>query len=284
MISATRYSAAAEIRRQTELAKEVARLQASVSSGKRITIGSDDPTASARVADIRQTQADQLVWSRNTDTGAAIAGAVDAKLTSIATMLDRAKDLVLAGRNDTASPEDRAATAAELRGLAVDLVTYSQQLDPTGRPLFPVDAPLQIPVSETLALPATATRDSVFNTVTAAGAQSLSDILNGAAAALELADPTARAAAIDAGITAIDVGSAHIGVARADQGIRAQRFDDAKERLTVNGDALTEERQGLEQTDLTYALSEFQAKQLSLQAAQTLFAQTSRSSLFDLLG
>jgi flagellar hook-associated protein 3 FlgL len=284
MISATRYSAAAEIRRQTELGKDITKLQASVSSGKRMTVPSDDPTASGRVSDIRQAQADQLVWAGNANTGAAISGAVDAKLTSIANVLDRAKDLVLAGRNDTASAADRSATASELRGLANDLASYSQQNDQTGRPLFPVDAPLLIPVSDALSLPATATRDSVFNTVTAAGTQSLSDILNAAADALGEPDATLRAAAIDTSISAIDAGAAHIVIVRADQGVRAQRFDDAKERLATNGDALIEERQGLEQTDLTYALSEFQAKQLSLQAAQSLFAQTAKKSLFDLLG
>ena len=41
---------------------------------------------------------------------------------------------------------------------------------------------------------------------------------------------------------------------------------------------------GLEGTDLTYAVSEFQAKQTALQAAQTMFAQTNKSNLFSLLG
>ena len=284
MISATRYTAAAEIRRQSDLAKDIAKLQASVSSNKRLTVGSDDPTASGRVSDIRRDQANQLVWTRNSDTGASISQAADAKLESIGTLLDRAKDLVLAGRNDTASDSDRAAIATELRGLATDIFNYSQENDPTGRPLFPTDTVLQIPVSDTLSLPATALRDTVFNTVTAAGTQSISDILNGAADALGQSDPALRAGQIDAAITAIDTGANHIAVARADQGIRGQRFDAAKEALTTGGDALTEERQNLEQTDLTYALSEFQAKQLSLQAAQALFAQTSKSSLFDLLG
>jgi flagellar hook-associated protein 3 FlgL len=284
MISATRYTAAAEIRRQTNLAKDIAKLQTSVSSNKRITVGSDDPTASGRVSDIRLTQANQLIWSRNADTGASIAATADDTLKAVGTLLDRAKDLVLAGRNDTASDNDRTAIATELRGLANDIATYSQQKDPTGRPLFPTDSVIRIPVSDTLALPATGLRDTVFTATTAAGAQSISDILNAAAASLEEPDGALRAAAIDASITAIDDGSNHIGVARADQGIRAQRFDAAKEMLDTDGDALTEERQALEQTDLTYALSEFQAKQLSLQAAQTLFAQTSKTSLFNLLG
>jgi flagellar hook-associated protein 3 FlgL len=284
MISATRYSAAAEINRQTGLRKEIAKIQSSISSEKRFVVGSEDPTATSRVSDIRQNQADQYVWTRNANIGAAISGAVDAKLTSVANILDRAKDLVLAGRNDTNSVDDRAATAAELRGLANDLATYSQQNDQTGRPLFPTTSPLQIPVSDDLNLPATATRDSVFTTTTAAGPQSLSDILNAAAAALEEPDPALRATAIDAGITAIDQGAAHIVIVRADQGVRAQRFDDATNRLATLDDASSEERDGLEKTDVTYAITDAQSKQLSLDAAQALFAKTSKSSLFDLLG
>jgi len=284
MISATRYSTAAEIRRQTALAKEITKLQSSVSSKQRFTVASEDPIAAGRVAEIRQAQADQIVWSGNADTGAVISGAVDVKLTSVANMLDRAKDLVLAGRNDTASVQDRAVIASELRGLAADIQTYSQQNDPTGRPLFPTGQPLLIPVSETLSLPATASRAAVFSTTTAAGVQTMSDILNDAADALEEPDPTLRAAAINAGITAIGQGADHIGAVRADQGVRGQRFDDAKAGLQNDSDSLAEERIGLQQTDLTYAISEAQAKQLSLQAAQALFAQTNKSSLFDRLG
>lgn len=284
MISATRYSATAEIRRQTDLAKEIGKLQSSVSSGKRLTAASDDPTASGRISDIRQTQADQLIWSRNADTGAAIASAVDGNLKAVSTILDRAKDLVLSGRNDTASASDRAAIASELRGLASDIQAYSQQKDPTGRPVFPTGSVLAIPVGDGSNLPATATREAVFTATTATGPQSLSDILTAAADSLEQTDPDLRAKAIDISITDIDAGAAHMTVTRADQGLRAQRFDDAKEQLLASGAGLKDERDGLEQTDLTYAVSEFQAKQVSLQAAQSLFAQTSKTSLFNLLG
>lgn len=285
MISATRYSSLAEINRQTELAKEMAQLQQSVSSGNRLTAPSDDPAASARIADIRQTQADQLVWSRNADTGASIASAADTTLTSVGSLLDRAKDLVLSARNDTTSAADRSSIAAELRGLATDLDTYAQQSDPTGRPLFPDGTPISLPVSSTSSLPATASRDSVFGGITtSAGPQSLSDILNAAADALETTDDATRATAIDDSIAAIGAGVDHITQVRADQGIRAQRFDSAKDALTSSGDQLTEEKSGLAGTDLTYAVAEFQSKQLSLQAAQTIYAQGMKSSLFDLLG
>jgi flagellar hook-associated protein 3 FlgL len=284
MISSTRYRALAEMNRQSDLAKQIATLQASVSSGKRITKPSDDPDASSRVAEIRQTQADQVVWTNNVNMGTSISSAVDTKLGSVADSLDRAKELVLSGRNDTTSPTDRAAIAAELRALANDLDSDAQASDPTGAPLFPTGTPLAIPVSDTLGLPATASRTEVFGSVsTAAGTKSLKQILNDAADAIESTSAT-RATDVQAGLDQIDAGSAHITGIRTDQGVRAGRFDQAKDQLDSSAENLSEERVGLEGTDLTYALSEFQSKQLSLQAAQAVFAQANKTSLFDLLG
>jgi flagellar hook-associated protein 3 FlgL len=277
MISSTRYRAIAEINRQTDLAQQIAKLQESVSSGKRISKPSDDPDAAQRIAEIRQTQADQVVWTNNTNMGTSISSAVDTQLGSIYDMLNRAKELVLSGRNDTTSTTDRAAIATELRSIVADLNSASTSNDPTG-------APLAIPVSDTLSLPATAKRDEVFgNVTTSSGTQTLQQILSDAADAIEGSSAT-RASDIQSSLDAIDAGSGHITQVRTDQGVRAGRFDQAKDDLDSSGENLSVERSGLESTDLTYALSEFQSKQTALQAAQTLFAQSNRTSLFDLLG
>jgi flagellar hook-associated protein 3 FlgL len=284
MISSTRYRAIAEINRQTDLAQQIAKLQESVSSGKRISKPSDDPDAAQRIAEIRQTQADQVVWTNNTNMGTSISSAVDTQLGSIYDMLNRAKELVLSGRNDTTSTTDRAAIATELRSIVADLNSASTSNDPTGAPLFPTGTPLAIPVSDTLSLPATAKRDEVFgNVTTSSGTQTLQQILSDAADAIEGSSAT-RASDIQSSLDAIDAGSGHITQVRTDQGVRAGRFDQAKDDLDSSGENLSVERSGLESTDLTYALSEFQSKQTALQAAQTLFAQSNRTSLFDLLG
>ena len=49
MISGTRYRLTVEINRQAELARDIARSQAEVSTSKRILAPSDDPTGAARV-------------------------------------------------------------------------------------------------------------------------------------------------------------------------------------------------------------------------------------------
>ena len=284
MISSTRYNAAAEINRQTELSKQIAQLQESVSSGKRLSAPSDDPGAAQRISEIRQTQADQAVWTVNVSMGTSIASSVDTSLTNISGMFDRAKELVLSGRNDTTSATDRAAITQELQSIIAKLDTASTASDPTGAPLYPTSSPLAIPVSDTLSLPATAQRSQVFgNVVTASGTQTLQQILSDAITAIN-GTSASRATDIQTSLNSIDAGAAHITQARADQGVRAQRFDSAAQDLENTGTDLAAERNGLESTDLTYAVSEFQAKQTALQAAQTLFARTNKSTLFDLVG
>jgi len=135
-----------------------------------------------------------------------------------------------------------------------------------------------------LSLPATAQRSQVFgNVVTATGTLTLQQVLTAAITAIN-GTSASRATDIQTSLDAIDAGASHITQVRADQGVRAQRFDAAADDLDNTGTDLATEREGLESTDLTYALSEFQSKQTALQAAQTLFAQTNKSTLFDLMG
>lgn len=285
MTSISSYNAKAEIGRQTALSTQIAKLQEQVSSTKRLSAPSDDPAAAARIADIRQTQADQLVWTGNVNTGTAIASAADTSLTSVANLLDRAKDLLLSGRNDTASPSDRSTIASEIRGLATTLQSLATASDPTGAPLFPTTQPLAIPVGDNLNLTATASRDLVFGQVTTtAGVQTIDDILNNAAAALENSDDAARSTAMDTSLAEIGNATDHIAQARADQGVRAERFDQAKATLASDGDTLTNQRSGLEDTDITSTITKYQQIQLSLSAAQAVYAQANKRSLFDLIG
>ena len=284
MISSTRYRAVSEINRQTDLSKQIAQLQESVSTGKRLSAASDDPGAAQRISEIRQSQADQVVYTNNANMGTSISSAVDSSLGSISDLLNRAKELVLNGRNDTTSSTDRNAITQELQSIITSLNSVSTANDPTGAPLYPTADPLRIPVSDTLSLPATARRDEVFDSVaTAGGTKSLQQILGNAIAAVN-GNSATRATDVQTSLDAIDAASAHITQIQTDQGVRGQRFDAAKEALDASGEDLTVERNGLEGTDLTYALSEFQSKQTSLQAAQTLFAQTNKSTLFDLMG
>lgn len=306
MIGSTRYIAGMEIQRQTTLAAEISKLQQSVSSNNRLTAASDDPKAAARIADIRQVQADNAIWLRNVDTGAGIAAAADKSLDSLATAMQRAKELMIGGVNDTNANVDRAQMATELRAIAVQITAISQNRDPNGQPLFPAGNPLAIPVGGGMSLPATGSSEEIFGKVkTAQGDRSIAEILTSAASALELgadgklaytdADGSTvdadgkplemtRTEALQAGLAAINTADDHVASMQTAQGLRAQRFDDMKAAIKSEGNNLSIERSSLEDTDLTYAVAAYQAKNLALTAAQTMFAQTHKNSLFDLIG
>lgn len=80
MINATGNRMAFEIARQTRLARSIEQIQIDISTGKRIQRPSDDPAAAARVATIRQSQADDDVWKRNIDLGSSLAAQADGVL------------------------------------------------------------------------------------------------------------------------------------------------------------------------------------------------------------
>lgn len=306
MIGSTRYTAGVEIARQTSLAAEIAKLQQSVSSNQRLSAASDDPTAAARIADIRQSQADNAVWLKNVNAGAGIASAADSALSSLSTMMARAKELIIAGANDTNANADRVQIATELRSIADQVTMLSNSKDPNGQALFPTGDPLLIPVSAGQRMAATSSATSLFGTVpTEHGDRSIAEILTFAADALSAdqgddipyADSNGnttdldgnplimtRAQAITYSVASIGAADDHASAAHTDQGLRAQRFDDAKDLITSGNDDMKIERSGLEDTDLTYAVTAYQAKGLALQAAQTMFAQTHQKTLFDLIG
>lgn len=285
MINGTRHRLNAEIARQTMLAREIARAQTDISSGKRLQTASDDPAASARVADIRRTQANEAVWASNVEAGSALATRADSTLSGVATALDRAKELMLAASSGTYSASNRVAIAVELRGIAVDIDAASRLTDSRGQALFPDGPALSIPIGPGLFVSPSAARTEIFGDIaTAAGPKDMISIINGAADAIELEDEQARKAAGTAALDEIDAASERMAIARGDQGVRAGRLDNARERFAASGLVLDEERGRLEGTDISKTVARLQAKLLTLEASQTTFARVNRQTLFDLLG
>ena len=285
MIGATRYRVTAEINRQSKLASEVARAQSDISSGTRLRTASDDPTASARVADIRRKQANEAAWSANVETASAVASSADSALGLVSTGLDRARELVIAGSSAGASVADRASYAKELRSIVSDFAGYAAQTDSRGLPIFPDSDPIAIPIGRALAVPATTSKAVAFGGVsTASGVKDLASILNAAADAVEAPDSDARAASLATALTDLTSATNHVADVHAEQGRRGAQFDTARERLTDSAVTLEDERGALEGTDITATVARLQSKLTTLEAAQAAFARISKQTLFDVLG
>jgi flagellar hook-associated protein 3 FlgL len=286
MISGTRYRLTAEIGRQARLAQDIARGQMEISGGKRILAPSDDPAASARVAELRRTQANQTVWKANADAAASLASQVDITLTSLGTAMTRARELMLSASSDTLNDSDRHAIAVELRGIVEDIQSYAAEKDSRGYPLFPADdQALLIPIGPGVRVAATTTSGAVFQNVdTPGGPADLAQIVSDAADAIELTDTSARQAATAAALAAVEAGDSHVSSVRGEHGVRAARIDAVRERLEAGSLQIEEERSGLEDTDISRVVAQINAKQLTLEAAQAAFARINRNTLFDLLG
>lgn len=189
-------------------------------------------------------------------------------------MLDRARELATNGANETLSDKDRTTIALELRSIADEIDSLKQATDATGQPVFPA-TPLRLPVGDSLTLTATTSVGDAFDI----GARDIATILRDAATGITTS--TAGRAAALADITTT---TEHVSTVRGEQGSRAARFDALRERLIDSATAIGEERSSIEDTDLAVTIARVQTDQLSLDAAQSLFARINRRTLFDLLG
>lgn len=283
MISGTRYRLSVEINRQARLAADIADLQTQISTGKRLQSPSDDPAAAAQIAQLARTQSDETAWKSNLDSAAALADRADTALKAVADRLDRAVELVVSARSGTLSADNRASIASELNGIAEELSTLADSPDPRGQALFRSGNALAIPVHAGGTIAPVASRETIFgNVATSAGTSDIVTIVQGAATAA-VAPDTTRDADLSAAIDAVNAAAAHIAAARGNQGVTAHRIEQLQEGLTQSGLELGEQRSGLESTDLVEAIAKLQSRQLSLQAAQSVFAHVNQSTLFDLL-
>ena len=284
MISGTRYRLDQEINRQLSLSREIGRAQTQLSTQKRIQAPSEDPVAAARISSIGRAQANEASWKSNLNLAAALADRADTALRAAGTAYDRVTELMTQGATGTLSDQNRATIALELRSIAEELNSLKSSKDSRGNALFMSGYSLRIPVQSGVQVIAVGTREQVFESVaTAGGPKDLAAIVNDAAAALELTDPVARAAAVAVSVDEVGAAVRHVATQRGEHGALANRVDQLLERHADTNLQLKEERSGLEDTDVQAVIARLGSQQLSLQAAQAVFARVNESTLFDIL-
>ncbi len=280
----TNYSLTAEIGRQSALESQIAQLQTNISSGVQVHVASDNPLAAAQIATIGRQQADESVYSSNVKTAQATISLVDTNLTGVTTSLNRAKELMLEASNGTMSDTDRTAAITELQGIATSLNTAANQTDASGNPLFVKGAAAtQIPIGKGTTVAAADSYDEVFGgvTLTDGSTTSIATVLANSIAALQTTDPTARQAAVNSSLNALDSSADHISDAQSDVGVRETQLNNTADALATSAINLTDERSGFESTDLTAAAATLSSKMTTLNAAQSVLATLSKISLFD---
>ncbi len=265
-------------RRMSELTAHADDLQLQISTNKKVTNASDDPSGWQRLQQLSRATSDDLVWSTNIAVAQSTLGQTDNALFSVFMRLQRAQELTVQAGTGTLSEKDRTAIATELDSIVEDLNAVAATKDSRDMPLFATSGtPTSIPIGSGQSVQPTETMARAFGT----GSANVMTILTTLSAALKAGGSMIAPAA--AALTGIEVASANIATTRTSIGARAARVDLIDERLGAVAANREIERSSIEDVDLTAAITELQKTMTVLEATQSSFSKLSRLTLFDYL-
>lgn len=283
-----------------ELQSGLAKTSLQISSGRRMLAPSDDPVAAARALEVSQSKAINAQFASNREYAMNSLSAVENALTSVTSLLQDVKDIVVAAGNPTQSDRERAYQASELRGRLADLLGLANSRDAVGDYLFSgfqtntaafaETAPgvyayqgdtgqrkIQVDASRQVAV--TVTGDAVFQ----GGGVDVFQTINDLVTLLE----TPGTAGLSAGLATANqnLGSSLDNVLglRASVGANMQAVDFfgiAGEERDIHYSQVLSELQDL---DYAEALTRLSQQQIMLEAAQKSFVKTSSLSLFNFI-
>lgn len=273
-----------------------AKLQAQMSSGRRINVPSDDPAGSHDLLRLRADQRANAQYVRNADDGEAWLNTVDTALTQSLAVMRNARDLAVRAGSGALGTTSREAIAAEVDARRDELL---QQANTTygGRFVFAgtsATAPFTVdtsttpptyayggtgtPVTRQVAPEAHVRVDGDGLGVFGAGATSAFAALDALAAAIRAGDPD-----LSVHIDAIDGHISNMLREVAAVGARQNQVDNAQDVLAQQHVNLTEQRSSLEDIDLAAIIIEIQSQEVAYKGALGAAAKVLQPSLMDFL-
>jgi flagellar hook-associated protein 3 FlgL len=282
-----------------ERQRELNETELQVASGKRILRPSDDPAATVRLLDLKESEQRLDQFQRNADMAMAKLHQEETALMGIENLLQRVRELAVRANNDTLSAEDRRAVATEVRQHMDSFLQLANTQDSNGEYIFAgfrsQTRPLthdgaggfgyagdsgqrmvQIGDSREVAVN---DPGSIFMQFAAAGGgtTSVGQVLYDLAVNLEAGNGDGDA------ITDIDTAFTGLFNTRAKIGARMNAIDDQKASNEAFGVAVADVRSSLEDLDYAEAISRFNQQLTALQASQKAFIRVQGLSLFNFL-
>jgi flagellar hook-associated protein 3 FlgL len=279
---------------------QLVRTQQQLSSGKRINNPSDDPTGSAQLIGLSESMKITDQYQRNINAVRTRLELEDTALSSVGDALQRARELLVQGLNDTNGPESRAAIAQEIRQLLDEVKGLGNRKDANGEYLFGGFQGQTVPFSgngagtfsyagdqgqrEIQIGPARKVADGdagldVFMKIPSVGGgfEDVFSTLYNIATDLEANAPN------PASLEQIDNAMDHLLGFRAQAGARLNAIDSQE---SINGafmDQLELTRSTIEDLDYAEAASRLSQQSVTLQAAQQAFVRVQGLNLFNFL-
>ncbi len=300
----TRAAHSAAVARMSDLSTRLDAVQSQIASGRRVTMPADDPVAFTRAAVLTRLQSAADASQRSIDAGNRRLSATDIALESVTNLVQRGRELALAGSNGTLSPENRAIIATEVRELAAAFAILADARSSDGDRLFggaagagpayaaDVNGIIQwqgagqapaVRLGDTSVASGIEGPAAFGTTDPSTGENDLFASFSGLAKALVEPDEDLRRAGLDASIEGFDGHVTRLADSRAIVGARLARLQSEGEQLARTGVANAADLSRLQDTDLTEAIPRLQRLLLVLQAAQASFARTSSLSLWEAL-
>lgn len=126
----------------------LANTQNQVTTGKRINVASDDPAGAAQALSLNHILASNAQYTSNINAANTRLTTEGGALSSVTSLLDRARTLALNGINGSLSPSDRQNMATELSQIRDQLVQLGNTTDTNGAALFAGTSTTTTPFTE----------------------------------------------------------------------------------------------------------------------------------------
>lgn len=268
------------IQKQTELSALIGKTQESIASGRSFVRPSEAPSSWLEISSLGRKAAIEDSWLNNIGRARIMAQQAESSFDTISSGVIRAKELVIQANNETLSTQDRELIAIELGSLRDQFKQLVQAEDSYGGKIFHTGDPIQMRIDTNVLLTPSPNLQTVTQSIDIGGSTSdLDTIMNDMVTAIRTGTAADRAVQLDRTGSLIN----HFSNLLAGQGLLVNRLDQQDDRLRLSQLTSTERRSALENTDVSEAVSRFQALLVNLEAAQRLYAKSSSTSLIQLI-
>lgn len=276
----------------------MAALQAQMSSGTKLSLPSDDPSATSDVMRLNASSRQLDQFGRNASDGTSWLTTIDTALSSTTTALQRARDLTVQGGNGAYGATSRQALATEIAGIRDDLLkqanttflgrtvfagtsntgaAYTVGTDASGNPTYTFNGVAGSSVQRQVGADTQVRVDSDGAAVFGNGSSSVFATLDSIAATLNAGgDPTSQLADLDKHLNAVTNEAASVGS-------RQRVLDASTADLTSASQTVKMQTSGLQDIDLAEVIMQLKSQEVAYQGALGATGRVLQPTLMDFL-
>ncbi|MBC2665613.1 flagellar biosynthesis protein FlgL [Novosphingobium flavum] len=284
------------------LRAEAETLQASLSSGERLTRSSDDPVAASRLRQLQRADANSTIDTANADRATGDLQLTDGALSSLADYVARVKELATQAANGTLTDAQRAGIGQEVASIRENIIQLANGRNSAGGALFGGQSPgdayavdasgnasyigtanaPSLPLGDGQSVTPVLTGPQLFGFAVGGSSTDLMAELKTLSDALQAGGTAAQTAAKD-GIDAMNAATDSLTTAQTVVGSRLAWLDLTATRRADLGELRAGEENTVGGTDIASTVARLQQTMTVLEASQASFTKLASLSLFNLI-